>query len=112
MKALQNSFAQYSVQNVMENYLNRLADLILEEIGKKGCSCVLFADLCGISRNEMSNIVNRKIKDIKLSTILKICENSDIKLKDIFGISDFKLSDVEVVLKHDGKILNFYASGK
>lgn len=68
----------------MEEYLKRLSDLILMEIGKKNQSCVCFAELCGISRNEMSAIINQKKKDLRLSTIFSICENSDIKMEDIF----------------------------
>ncbi len=98
--------------NASKNYLNRLADLILVEIGKRGCSCICFVDLCGISRNKMGKIVNRKKTDIKLSIILKICENSEISIEDVFGISDFKLSDVEVVLRHNGRFVNFYPTRK
>ena len=68
----------------MEEYLRRLSDLILMEIGRKNQSCVCFAELCGISRNEMSDIINQKKKDLRLSTIFRICENSDIKLEDVF----------------------------
>ncbi len=91
----------------MKDYLNRLADLILVEIEKRGCSCICFADLCGISRNEMGKIVNRKKTDIKLSTILKICENSDIDIKDIFQVKNENLENMEILVRIDGKMYRF-----
>ena len=69
----------------MDEYLKRLSELILIEIGKENQSCVCFAELCGISRNEMSAIINQKKKDIRLSTIVNICENSNIRIEDIFS---------------------------
>lgn len=64
--------------------MERLCMEILNEIHRKNISYTLFADLCGISRKIMADIVNREKEDVKLSTIVKICENSDIKLEDIF----------------------------
>lgn len=64
----------------MEKYLKILSDEILKEMGRKNQSCIVFAELCGISRNEMSYIINRRKKDLRLSTVVKICENSDITL--------------------------------
>lgn len=64
--------------------LNRLSELVLKELGERNCSGVFFADICDISRNELNAIVNKKKKDIKLSTIKKICENSSITYADIF----------------------------
>lgn len=64
--------------------LEKLCDEILREIHRKNISYTLFADLCGISRKIMADIVNRNKEDVKLSTIVKICENSDIKLEDVF----------------------------
>ena len=65
--------------------LERLCDEILREIQSKNISYTLFADLCGISRKIMADIVNRNKEDVKLSTIVKICENSNIKLEDLFS---------------------------
>ena len=64
--------------------MERLCMEILNEIHRKNISYTLFADLCGISRKIMADIVNREKEDVKLSTIVKICENSDIKLEDVF----------------------------
>ena len=52
--------------------MERLAILILHE------------ELCGVGKDVVGGIINRKKKDVKLSTIISICENSDIKLEDVF----------------------------
>lgn len=77
----------------MEKILEKLADLIILETERLGCTYSLFADICNISRNELGNIIERKKKDIKLSTISKICQNSSITFYDIFdclGEKDIK----------------------
>ena len=74
----------------MEECLKRLSELILYEMGRKNQSCICFAELCGLSRNELSYIINRKKKDLRLSTIFRIIENSDIKIEDIFCESKTK----------------------
>lgn len=70
----------------MEGILNRLADLILGEMKRTGKSATCFAELCGINRNTLGDVINRKGKDVKLSFIWKICENSEIRISDIFEI--------------------------
>lgn len=86
----------------MEGILNRLADLILMEIGKKGCSITCFAELCGIPRNEMGLIVNRKKKDVRLSAIWNICENSNIKISEVFGVECAEEFNIENFVLTDG----------
>lgn len=68
----------------MEECLKRLSELILLEMERRNLSGIHFADLCGISRNELNYIINRKKRDIKLSTIFQIVENSNIKIEHIF----------------------------
>lgn len=65
-------------------FLDKLADLILQEIAGRGCSQECFAGLCGLSRNEIGRIIQRSKKDISISTVLKIVENSNITYKDLF----------------------------
>ena len=79
----------------MQNYiLEKFCQEILLELERKRITYTAFSDLCGISRKIMADIVNRKKTDIKLSTILKICENSDIRLEDIFSIpTDCSIED-------------------
>ena len=78
--------------------LERLCMEILNEIHKQNISYTLFADLCGISRKIMADIVNRNKEDVKLSTIVKICENSDIKLEDIFVSHPKEIPDVYIMI--------------
>lgn len=87
----------------MEGILNRLADLILAEINKKDCSITCFAELCGIPRNEMGLIVNRKKKDVRLSVIWNICENSEIRISDVFGIECAEEFDIEKFVLTNGR---------
>lgn len=88
----------------MEKFMNRLADLILLEVQKRNCSISYFADICDISKKEMGNITNRKKKDIYVSTILKICENSEIRISDIFEIECQNAADIEKFWLTDGKV--------
>ena len=83
----------------MNEIFDRLSFLIIKELEKRNMSCVIFAELCSISRNEMSHILNRKVKDIKLSTIYKICDNSCITIFDIFGLTDIESNIFEKKLK-------------
>lgn len=87
----------------MEEVLNRLADLILEEMEKRKCSATYFADFCGISRNELGKIVNRQKKDIRLSTVWNICENSGIRFSDIFEIECAAEFSIENYILTNGK---------
>ena len=56
----------------------------MKELESRNIGYTLFADLCGISRKIMADIVNGEKTDIKLSTIVKICENSGIPIDEIF----------------------------
>lgn len=66
--------------------MNRISELILAEMERKSCSAKCFAELCGVNRDELGRIINRQKKDIRLSVIWKICENSGIRFSDIFEI--------------------------
>lgn len=68
----------------IEEFLDRLADLILFDMDKRTCTQECFAELCGLSRSEVLRIIHRKKKDINISTIIKIVENSNITYKDLF----------------------------
>lgn len=87
----------------MEGILNRLADLILEEMGKTGQSAKCFAELCGVNRNTLGDVINRKGKDVKLSFIWNICENSEIQISDVFEIECAEEFDIEKFVLTNGK---------
>lgn len=90
-------------QKEMEGILNRLADLILREIERRGCSATCFAELCGINRNELGQIVNRQKNDIRLSVIWRICENSEIQFSDVFEIECAEEFDIENYVLTNGR---------
>lgn len=83
--------------------MNRLADLILVEIRRKGCSVACFAELCGISRNELGQIINRQKKDVRLSVIWNICENSEIGFPDVFYIEHAEEFNIENYILTNGR---------
>ena len=72
--------------------MERLSRLILAEMKKKNQSCLQFSELCGVGRNIVEDIINQKKKDVKLSTIVNICKNSDIQICDIFCTESDKKS--------------------
>lgn len=76
----------------MNQILDRLAEVINKELLRKGKSCLCFGELCGLSKNIIGDITSRKRTDIKLSTIVKVCEYSDIDIRQIFG--DFKPEEI------------------
>ena len=85
----------HSNTNMKDEVLERLRETINRELEKKNVGYTVFADLCGVSRRIMADIVNGKKTDIKLSTIVKICENSSICLSDIFTeTNDFSLDSL------------------
>ena len=66
--------------------MNRIAELLLAEMERKNCSAKCFAELCGVNRDELGRIIKRQKRDVRLSVIWKICENSEIRFSDIFEI--------------------------
>lgn len=87
----------------MEGILNRFAELILAEMERTGRSATRFAELCGVNRNALGDVINRKEKDIKLSFIWRICENSDIRFSDIFEIKCLEEFSIENYILTNGK---------
>lgn len=82
--------------------MNRLAELILAEMERKSCSAKCFAELCGMNRDELGRIINRQKKDIRLSVVWKICENSEIRFSDVFGIECAEEFNIENFVLTDG----------
>lgn len=83
--------------------MNRLADLILVEMERTRRSATRFAELCGVNRNTLNDVINRKRKDVGLSFIWNICENSDIGFSDIFEIECAEEFDLENYIITNGK---------
>ena len=63
----------------------RLTHLVNKELNENGYSIRSFSSKCEISYEEMRRIVNGEKIDPRLSTVEKICKNSEI---DIFDVLD------------------------
>lgn len=63
----------------------RLTHLVNKELKENGYSIRSFSSKCEISYEEMRRIVNGEKIDPRLSTVEKICKNSEI---DIFDVLD------------------------
>ena len=98
----------------MDEYLSRLSDLILSEMELKCCTIREMAIMCDVSEREISAIKNRNKHDIKLSTIEKICENTNITYEDIFNIKDIEIFEKMIggLYLTDGKNKYFLKSKK
>lgn len=73
---------------MLEKYLNKLSSLVIDEMARRNCNSKELSILCNISEREMSAIKNRERNDVRLSVIVKICENTSISYSDIFEIED------------------------
>lgn len=93
----------FSCSKNMEGILNRLADLILGEMERTGRSATCFAELCGVNRNTLGDVINRKGRDVKLSFIWNICENSEIRISDVFEIECAEEFNIEKFVLTNGK---------
>lgn len=95
--------------------MNRLAELILEEMERTGRSATCFAELCGVNRNTVGDIINRKGKDVKLSFIWNICENSEIRISDVFEVEcarEYNIENFVLTNGHEKYVLKKCAEKK
>lgn len=65
--------------------MENLSNLILKKMEEENCTIARFADECGVSERKISDIKNRKVNNIELKTLVKICEAHDISYADVFG---------------------------
>lgn len=80
----------------MKKILERLKELVNYEIESTNQTILSFSVRCEVSYNEMRKICNGRAKDIKLSTICKICNNSHIQIADIFIVN----KDIDVIVRY------------
>ena len=73
-----------------------MSELVNSEIDKRHETILSFSVKCEISYNEMRKICNGTINDIRISTIHKICENSDITMVDIFMPN----RDIDIIVRY------------
>lgn len=81
----------------MKEFMTRFSNLILLEMERRKCSATYFADICGVSRNEIGAIISKKKRDLKMSTVIKICRGAGLCPADIF--SDSKDVPFETALR-------------
>lgn len=65
-----------------------LMKLVNSEMERKNFSMRSFAVRCGLSYDEIRKISIGSIAEPRPSTIINICENSDITIYEVFGYTD------------------------
>ena len=87
------------------DYLTYISSCVNDYINKRSLTIINMAELCGLSYNEMRNIVNNTMHDIKLSTLLQIADCMDVSPTYLIHIEhpttkeDILLKDFYIKLK-------------
>lgn len=81
----------------IEKFMSNLRKAIRNELNRRNCSLSDFAFSCDISCECLCGIMRKKTLNPKISTIISICENSEIDYSEIFEIQNIEL--FEEVLK-------------
>ena len=94
-----------------DEIIRKLSTLLNEEIIHKNCSIKAFAELSGVSYNCMRAIINGKSCDIKFSTLIKICEYTDISLYNLFVDDKDITEDLlnKLFITHKGRMYSISA---
>lgn len=69
---------------------------ILQYCNERNLSINKLASLSMITQSTLNNIVNKYTKDVKLLTIIRICEGLQISVSDFFDCDLFKNIDLEI----------------
>lgn len=80
------------ISDVMNNLRNEMWKKIVEN----DYTLKTFAKICGISYGNLRKIIYGANSDVNMSTILKICKNSGIKINNIFQEDMPKVIDTVV----------------
>ena len=88
--------------------MDNLSSILLKEMEEKKITLEQLSIICDISCRQISNIINRKSFDIKISTLIKICTNMNISISDVFCVEkEFEETVVRKVITRffvtDGK---------
>lgn len=67
----------------------KLQDLILYTIDKKGISQRELSKLSGISRSTLNDIINGKIKKVDVASLKKIAETLDLSLTNLLKVAGY-----------------------
>ena len=69
---------------------------ILQYCNERNLSINKLASLSMITQSTLNNIVNKYTKDVKLLTIIRICEGLQISVSDFFDCDLFKNIELEI----------------
>lgn len=69
---------------------------ILQYCNERNLSINKLASLSMITQSTLNNIVNKYTKDVKLLTIIRVCEGLQISVSDFFDCDLFKNIDLEI----------------
>lgn len=96
--------------NSSYEYLEKIRDLLLDEMREKEYDIIDLSVKCDISYNRIRNILYGNVTDIKLSTLIKICKSLGIELyigKEKHGGIEYTLKQCHLV--YNGKRYNITA---
>ena len=94
-------------QIILEDAMENLRKEMINQISKNDYTLTQYSIICDISCENLQKIISKKSKDIKLSTLLKICKNSNIELEKIFDYSN-EPDEVYVIIKDKKYICKKY----
>jgi len=90
--------------NISEADITKCIETLREQIfcylAKTGRSICVTAELCGINRNELGEIINRKKKDVRLSTLCLLSQGTEIPISILIGIEEVHQNPDTVFLGH------------
>lgn len=86
----------------MKEILKRLQELVNYEINRTNDTIMSFSVKCEISYQEMRRIVNGTARDIKISTICKICSHTEIKMMDVILTRE----DLDIIVRYQNERYN------
>lgn len=69
---------------------------ILQYCNERNLSINKLASLSMITQSTLNNIVNKYTKDVKLLTIIRICEGLQISVSEFFDCDLFENIDLEI----------------
>lgn len=62
-----------------EKIINKLADILLYEMGKDELTNTEMAKKCGISKRKLEEIIYKENKGLRIETLVMICRSLDEK---------------------------------
>lgn len=85
----QGRVSHYYVENRLDDALKMVgAECVIKGGDKKTVTLDEIASFCGTSKVTIYNILNRKTKDVNLSTALRIAKLLEVPVEKIFFLKD------------------------